>query len=534
MSSGQSRLATKHIALILLLVIGVYANSLLNGFALDDEGLLLLNPAVHGFSSGNVSSVFTSVPNKMEYLPVRDLSYMLDYQIWGLNPFGYHLANLLYYLLVCAVVYLLVCKVLRLWEEKPEITALFASLLFAVHPLHVESVAAISQRKDLLSTLFLLNSIYFYINDKCRRWEYPVALLAFVLAIFSKATVLSAPIVMVGLDLARHGRKTPQKAEVLLKAIPFFGVAASASMLNTFVMQRMGVLSDAGGGIQLARKIATIVDAFAYYLKIIIFPYPLNINPPFLIKPFNVITIASLIAIIAIVAVAVIYRRTQPVITLAIGWWMATMLPILGMAASRGLVAERYMILPSLGYCLLLGWGLCRLLPKPHFVKAVVPFLMLLIVIYGTITIRRNFDWKDSVTLYLQAIKDSPKKTRNYWLVASEYFGQKNYTETLRYLDMARRLNPNYNIDYEVFSALIDYQEKRYDEAFSVLDRLPSPLRDDILEVNYLYGKLYETRGDRDKTLFFYRKALASSQGLRIIFPPAVSEEINRVVASGR
>ena len=99
---------------------------------------------------------------------------------------------------------------------------------------------------------------------------------------------------------------------------------------------------------------------------------------------------------------------------------------------------------------------------------------------------------------------------------------------------MARRLNPNYNIDYEIFSALIDYQEKRYDEAFAVLDRLPSPLRDDILEVNYLYGKLYEPRGDRDKAIYFYRKALASTQRLRIIFPPTVSEELKRVEAIGR
>src|SRR5216117_3489844 len=186
----------------------------------DDPTYVVDNPLIRGWSRGHLLEIFTK-PYFDNFLPLHLVSYMVDYSLWGLNPFGYHLQSVILNG-VNAVLALLVTR--RLFADFT--LASLAALLFAVHPSHVEAVAWISIRKDLLSTAFLFLTVYFYLratgSRSLDRGSYAASVAAFTLGLLSKVTIVALPLILLLLDLLKtDGRRRPSWKAAVANKIPY-------------------------------------------------------------------------------------------------------------------------------------------------------------------------------------------------------------------------------------------------------------------------------------------------------------------------
>ena len=203
------------IALVSAATLISFLGSLDNEFVNWDDGIYVTdNRLIQHLSWDSLAKIF-SYPRMKTYVPFSSVSLAIDYKLWGLDPFGYHLTNLLLHLINTLLVF---CLVRRLAHQL--IPALIAALLFGVHPIHVESVAWISERKDVLSTLFFLSALLFYLRYRAgqRSLFYILSLASFVVALLSKQMAITLPIVMVLCDFL-EGRSWTWR--VLTEKMPF-------------------------------------------------------------------------------------------------------------------------------------------------------------------------------------------------------------------------------------------------------------------------------------------------------------------------
>lgn len=510
-----------HIAVISAVIALVYSNSLVNGFNFDDDYLIIDNTAVHGFSLDNITRIFTTASNGLEYLPVRDLTYLVDFAFWGLNPFGYHLANLIYYILFCTALYLFLTRLLARASSSPASIAFLSSLLYAVHPVHVESVAGIAQRKDLLSGLFFLLSLSAYLRfrESGKRGYYIFSSILYIFALLSKGTVVVLPLVLILMETVLPGPREEGLRSRLLKTIPFFVLTAVYVFFQGKLFVSAGVIlpQEIGAAGGLSGRFYVACQVTMHYLKLLAIPYPLQILHPVVIKPLIWQGLAAIMGVAALLFSVPYLRRRQPVAAFAVGWFIVCLIPVSGLIPTGTLLAERYLFLPSVGFSLAVGWffdGRSRW--RVEVRRLALLLLFFLVAITGFISHNRNKDWKDMVTLYLANIRDTPGRPRLYWYVGQAYLIRHQYSEGFYYLDMARRLNPAYAIDYAVFEVWHHLQRQEVAMALEKLGRIDNPKKWDILEINYLYGKVHEAKGDRDAARVFYEKALSSPVRLEI------------------
>jgi len=513
-----------HLAAILLLVLVIYGNSLDNGFNIDDPALLLNNPAVHGFSGNSLLQVFTTVPNGVEYLPLRDLTYCLDYSLWGTNPFGYHLANLIYYSISCVLLYLLFAKLLAPWTAYHAETAFFAAILFAVHPVHVESVAGIAQRKDLVSAIFFFLSIYLFLFFKeGRDWRfYLLSLLFFVCAFLAKATVVILPLLLFLLDAYYPGEKESGIGARLVRSVPYLIIALILTLVQVAILRDAGIIKSelAGQGNEYAIRIFTAAKAVFYYLRLLITANPLNIMHDFdyarqLLTPKVFFSVVGLCGVLyGIISL----RKRCRTLSLAGAWYLVCLLPVVGLIPTATLVAERYLFLPSAGFCLAVGYLLSLALKQSSLRIAATAVFSLLVLFFTATAQSRTHVWKNSLTLYQAGIKGYPENPRLHWLAGRDLFGAKKYEEAFKSFSTAQSLDPSYAIDYQLFLAIRAYDEKNYPLALLQLERISLPANIFVRDIDYLYGRIYAATGELDKARNYYRRAAIDQIELGIYY----------------
>jgi protein O-mannosyl-transferase len=310
----------------------------------------------------------------------------LDYLAWGLNPRGYHLTNVLLHSANAMVAYLIALRLLRAarspntsWELPAwRVGAAFAALLFALHPLRVESVAWITERRDVLSGLFYLLATLAYLRDAeasvehgvQRRPWYWVSLGCFVLALLSKAITVTLPVVLIVLDLyplrllggEAGGWWSPRSRRRLVEKVPF--VAASvAVILVALVAARSGanLLTVAAFGV--VDRLAVSVYGLTFYLWKTV--APIELSPFYAMKdplaPFAVPFVVSALVVVLITALALLGRRRCPALGAVWIIYIVTLLPVSGVFQNGPqIAADRYTYLPSLPWAVLAGAVLPR------------------------------------------------------------------------------------------------------------------------------------------------------------------------------
>ena len=292
--------------------------------------------------------------------PLIWLSFMSDYQIHGLNAGGYHLTNLILHILSSLLLFWLLNRMTgAIWRSA------FVAAVFALHPLHVESVAWIAERKDVLSAFFWMLTLCFYIyyTEKPVIRRYFLVLVSFILALMSKPMVITLPIVMILLDYWPLGRFQSKKGNLILwqlrEKIPFFVLSAVLVIISLYTPERPPVKQ-----LPFSSRLANAPVSFVTYLEKTFWPHDMAIFYPFPFQiPLGQVLGATLLIIIISVAVVVMVKRL-PYLFVGWFWYVISITPVIRIIQIGDYaMADRYHYLPSIGIAVMLAWGI-RLLLK--------------------------------------------------------------------------------------------------------------------------------------------------------------------------
>jgi tetratricopeptide (TPR) repeat protein len=422
------------LAAIVVVVALAFLPSLQNGFLdWDDQPNVVANPNLKEINSQSLKWMFTTFLSG-HYHPLTWLSLAIDYRTWRLDPLGYHLGNLVLHGLNAVLFYLLFVTLIRVRSSQDTIPriwppALVATLFFAIHPLRVESVAWITERRDVLSAFFLLVSILAYLrfaSDNETRWRwnrwYWLALAAFFFSLLSKAWGITLPIVLLVLDVYPLGRLRLARASanggsitsaLLVEKVPFVVLSAAFTM-TAFFAQRgsaMHLVRDHG---PLDRAMQAAYGLCFYPLKTI---WPVSLSPLYLLKnafdPFTPENIACLVVFVAVTSLLIAKRKAWPWALAAWVSYVVIVSPVLGLAQSgQQIVADRYTYLSCIPFAILVGLGAMAYqrrrerLNASTFVKALSLVLVLGgVTALGALTYRQCRVWNSDRTLWEHAIK---------------------------------------------------------------------------------------------------------------------------------
>ena len=433
------------ISLIILLAAGsaTFYPILENGFTnWDDPAQLLENPLVRELSVWNMSEIFTA-PVVSEYHPLVTAIFSLEYHLFGPNPFPYHLHSLILHLINGCLVFFLFYRL----SDKVSL-ALAGSLLFLVHPLQVQAVAWVSARKDLVFTCFFLFSLLSYIQYKERekRLFYLLSFFFFIAAVLAKTLAVTLPAVIL-LWLFVYYRPVLKKD--WLGLLPYLTVSLAAGIM-ALAMQTVRV---PGSAAHLEFSFENIILLFRnlnFYLARIIFPF--NLSPAYLfperITLRSVFTWPSLLLILLLVLWFRKSRDERSDVLWGAGFFLVTIFPVLRFVPFTGIevAANRFVYLPSIGLFYLAGCGCCallRLAGEEKFRKAVViSSAILVILLLSGISRTRCRIWRDSRTLWTEAVERQEESDLLYHMLADSHFRAEQYPEAIGLCNQSIKSNP--------------------------------------------------------------------------------------------
>src|ERR1039457_4086347 len=335
--------------LVVLLTIAAHARGLQGQFLeWDDYSHITQNPAIRSLAPANLWGMFTQPAAKL-YVPLTWLSFAIDYQVWGRNPFGYHLTNLLLHVANTVLVLLLAFQLLRGRLEHAQPVAILTAAIFGVHPLRVESVAWVTERKDLLFALFYLLALLAYLRWGVRgkRPDYWACLLLFVGSALAKSTAVTLPFVLVLLDVFWKRRVA------LWEKVPFFAVSLIIGVA-TFVAQAggNGETVVGTGVIPLWARLGLVGYCTLFHVEKFFWPLHLSaVYPSF--EDFGwtpLPAIGYLLAFVMLLGIAFALRRRASVILPSWLFYLITLSPTIGLVpVGVHLEADRFTYVPLIG-----------------------------------------------------------------------------------------------------------------------------------------------------------------------------------------
>lgn len=440
----------------------VYLPTLDYGFVnWDDPPYVYENPAIRSFDPGTLASFFTTVTHS-NWHPLTMISYAFDYLILGLNPFIYHLTNVALHSVNTALVFILTARLVSVHEGSwgrdamprwAAFAGLTASHLFGLHPLHVESVAWISERKDVLSTFFFLLSVLSYLSylnapAAGRLKHYVLTMVFFVLALLSKPMAVTLPLVLLLVDFSA-GRTRARLIGVVVEKAPFF-VLGAASALMTLWAQKSGGAIETLDYYPLASRIGVAAKAYILYLYKTVLPFDLA---PFYPRPVvvNLLWAKYLgsFALLAVVTAVCLYLAKRNRAPLA-AWlyYLITLLPVIGLVQVGGqAAADRYMYIPSIGLVVAAGAYSGRMfkgLDRPARMAFTAAVIVIALVL-SALTVKQASIWKDSVTLWTYEIGLYPDSVPvAYYNRGDAYARQGDLHLAIKDFDRAVEIAPKY------------------------------------------------------------------------------------------
>ena len=439
-----------HLVLALSLVIIsalAYFNSLGGDFVWDDQELIKGNQLI---MTGDPLDLFagpffpqSAGDNPGYYRPVTMLTYWLDRAVWRANPYGFHLTNVLLNIICVLLAYLLFTKFIKLPSRG---WAWLGAALFALHPYHTESVSFISGRTDILATIFLLAAFMLYILHRKEKRVPPLylAILAFALGILSKEVALALIPIIAVWELFINREGSLRKATVTLS--PFLVTAIAYIPVRLLILGGAdkiltGQSSVAGPGVRLFYSIYFL----AKYIYMLVLP--LRFDAYRLVQFFRIgfgyrEVIGFVISGGFIGLLWALYRAKKYKEVFWGGFLISGLLPVLNIVQIPGAsAAERFLYLPSIGFCALLASGLYYLnrILRRRFPKTSITALIALAILlfYGSSTVIRNYSWKNELLVYRDLIHKDPYSIPGHSNLAVLYLGMGEYDSTIIHAHIA-------------------------------------------------------------------------------------------------
>ncbi len=521
------------LALAILTVITFWSLKDCGFIGFDDNRYVYENAYVQsGLNWSSIGQAFSSelVEKSSNWHPLTWLSLMLDYQIFGLNPSCFHLMNLLFHVMNTILLFIIFYRMTKaLWPSA------FVAALFAIHPLHVESVAWIAERKDVLSAFFwmLTMGAYSYYVEHPGLWRYFLVLLFFVLGLMAKPMLVTLPFVLLLLDYwplqrfqeikpdhriqtemsklltpDKQKKKSKKKHAVketlevrkpaaseykwsliyplIWEKVPLFALAILSSIV-TYVAQEKRAVKSFEAFPLVVRTENAVVSYIAYIGKMI---WPSNLAVlyphPMLLLPWQVFG-SVLLLIIITVAVLWMVKKT-PYLATGWLWYIGTLVPVIGIVqVGDQAMADRYTYIPLIGLLIIVAWGVPDLLKKWNYRKEILlASSALSILCLSIITWTQVGYWQNNITLFNHTLKVTDYNCLIYNNRGNTYYVLGNYKQAIEDYDRAIEIKPDYTDAYNNRGIAYTYLSN-YRQAIEDFNR--------AIEINPSYTKAYLNRG---------------------------------------
>ncbi len=369
----------------------------------DDLTHIAHNPSLRASSPGEALRTAFTDTSLDSWIPLTVLSLQLDRALYGTGPRGYLLTNVGLHALAAVVLFLALEAMTRATGRSA-----FVAAVFAVHPLHIESVAWASERKDVLSGLFWMLTLAGYARYTAQPGarRYCLVILAFALGLLAKSTLVTLPCVLLLLDywpLRRLGRRA------WLEKIPMLALSAAASIATLRAQRAMGA-TVFGEAIPLGQRLANAIDTYVLYVGQSLWPSGLTVfypHPKGSLPPLRVAAAACALA--AVSAAALRLRRSRPYLLVGWLWYLGTLVPVIGLVQVGGQArADRYMYVPLVGLAIALAWGTADLLRTRAARRALAAAGAAAVAALAAAAWVQVRYWRDSLTLLERNLAIAP------------------------------------------------------------------------------------------------------------------------------
>jgi Flp pilus assembly protein TadD len=466
-----------------------------------------------GLGWQNIRWAFAA-PHLSFWHPLTMLSHMLDCTLFGLKPWGHHLSSLLLHIANTLMLFLVLKGMTgAVWRSA------FVAAAFALHPLHVESVAWVSERKDVLSTLFWMLTLagYLWYVRRPGTARYLVTLFVFVLGLMAKPMLVTLPFVLLLLDywpLKRiNSEPVASKAELLssigklaLEKLPFFVLSAIASIVVFFTQQSAGALIETDV-VSLRIRLANAFISYLTYLWKMVWPSRLAVYYP---HPGNSLSMwqAAIAAVVLLIISFWVVCSAKKRGYLLTGWlwYVGTLFPVIGLVQVGSFaMADRFTYVPLIGVFIMVAWGvydLCAGWRRSEIVIGILTAAALSLL--GICTYFQTLHWRSSFILFEHAVKVTEGNFLMHNNLGNILTSQGKLDEAIAHLSQASQLRPN-NVDICCNLGRALYSKGRFDEAILAFRRALQ-LRPDA-EIYYNLGYSLQMRGSFDQALYNYLQA---------------------------
>jgi tetratricopeptide (TPR) repeat protein len=480
---------------------GVFLPAVSHGFiTYDDPTYVTENAHVQGGITREALRWAFRSTEASNWHPLTWISHMADCQLYGLNPSGHHLTSVLLHAANAALLFLALSRM----TGAPWRSAL-AAALFAVHPLHVESVAWVSERKDVLCGTFWMLALWAYPSGKDSRRFPALSFAAFILGLLCKPMMVTFPFVLLLLDfwpLGRWADPAPgARRRLVLQKIPFLAASAAACLVTVLAQSKGGAVASVSE-YPLGVRVANAAVSYGRYLWKALAPKGLSVFYPSTgeMPPLgHAILAAALLA--ALSAGAAISARRRPYLLVGWLWYLGTLVPVIGIVQVGGQAfADRYTYLPLVGVFAAASWAAGDLAARwPGGRRLVAGGCAAVLLLLAALTSRQLAFWKDGTTLFGHAIAVTGEDNWVAHANLSATYAKDSplragaeYQETVRILAAVAETHDRKGMDLAKAAGSSDEAMKEFREAIQILPDLPQPHFNLGLALTKVPGRLDE------------------------------------------
>ncbi|GFO70436.1 O-GlcNAc transferase [Geomonas limicola] len=449
--TGAARANLARAALLFVVTVTLFLQTANHGFiSYDDPGYLTGNSVVRsGLNAASLVWAFQSV-TMSNWHPVAWLSHLLDVQLFGMVPAGHHLMSVVLHAVSAVLLYLLLERLTaRPWRS------LIVAALFAWHPLHVESVAWVAERKDVLSGLFFHSTLLLYVSYTKRPTaaRYLAALAVFALGLLTKPMLVTVPVIILILDAWPLGRLVVNRqalspattvSRLLAEKIPFLLLSVASSAVTIYAQHHGGSMAELRT-VPVDLRVANALVSCLGYLRQAFWPHDLAVLYPLPVSIAPAHAVGAAVLLCAITVGALWCLRSFPYLAAGWLWYLVMLLPVIGLIqVGAQSMADRYTYLPMTGVFIGVVWGVSDLLKRFSWGgRAAAPLAGMVLAVLGWATWLQVGVWADSLTLYRHTLEVT---TGNY-LIMNNYGAALNDAgrteEAVQVLERAIEVEPS-------------------------------------------------------------------------------------------
>ena len=490
----------------------------------DDPTYVCDNPLVkRGLTAEGIGWAMTATA-AANWHPLTWLSHMTDCQLYGLNAGGHHLTSVLLHAATVLLLFLLLRRMTGdLWPSA------FVAVVFAIHPLHVESVAWVAERKDVLSGLFFVLTLwaYFWYVRRPLSWaRYLTVIALFVLGLMAKPMLVTLPFVLLLLDywplgrmsqrggtnvlVCREDRSDSGRQECLphlvIEKIPLLVLSACSCVVTSIVQSEVVARLER---LPLPSRLDNAVVSYVAYLGKFVWPTSLSVFYP---HPGAGLTewqvVAALLVLGGITVAAVAFRRRIPCLLVGWLWYLGMLVPVIGLIQVGGhAMADRYTYLPQIGLCIALAWTVAHLTASwPNRVWILGVAAGLAVVLLMGCAWRQATFWRDTPTLWVHALECDPDNFVAHNNLAGYLAAHGEVDAAIEHFEMTLRTHPD-NVDAHVTFGAALASVGRLDEAVAHY-REALKIDNNCLQAHYNLGVARARQGRLVEAIAHYRDAL--------------------------